>query len=100
MQKDQIATSESCFLGQKLFVIQFCLWINFFCQLDHSQKYIVYISVFLEVLFHANLGLLNNRIQYEHLFPKNWRSWTDEVIAEIFRAKIKTYFAKSSLYST
>lgn len=100
MRKDQIATPESCFIGQNLFIIQFSLWINFFWKSDHSQKYIVYISAFLEVLLHANLGLLNNRIQYEHLFPKNWRSWTDEVIAEIFRAKIKTYFTKSSLYST
>lgn len=75
MQKYQIARPESCFIGQNLLIIQFCLQIYFFFgQLNQSQKYIVYdISVFLEVT--ANLDLLSNRIQYEHLFPKNCKSY-------------------------
>lgn len=43
MQKYQIARPESCFIGQNLLIIQFCLQIYFFFgQLNQSQKYIVY----------------------------------------------------------
>lgn len=98
MQKDQIARPESCFIGQNLFIIQFCLWIFFFCKSVRSESKVHCLWYFCVSRGYYFMPILicsateyNMNTHFQRIA---------KVIAEIFRAKIKNYFTKSSLYST